>query len=202
MAHPARPSESRKAQHHPAVVLAVVVVVTVETIVVVCCTLIPPAFQQTQSPTFTNGGGSCRWHGSFSIGWLGAKHFQIFGWFLRWTNNNKCRINCWEKWNNRKTQTHWKRDDDANGTKARCQLTANRFPAIGCLYLLSLDVALLALPPPSSKSSSPLIHPWAHAHILYTAAWLPATHRFLLEHLDVLWHFLLPTHTHTHTERT
>ena len=52
--------------------------------------------------------------------------------------------------------------------------------------------------PPSSKSSSPLTHPWAHAHILYSS--LAATHRFLLEHLDVLWHFLLPTHTPTHTE--
>lgn len=201
MAHPARPSESRKAQHHPAVVLAVVVVVTVETIVAVCCTLIPPAFQQTQSPTFTNGGGSCRWHGSFSIGWLGAKHFQIFGWFLRWTNNNKCRINCWDKWNNQKTQTHWKRDDDANGTKARCQLTANRFPAIGCLYLLSLDVALLALPLFSSLlqvllPSYPPMSTRTHSIYSSLAACHPSFFTWTLRC------FMAFPFTHTHTQRT
>ena len=204
MAHPARPSESRKAQHHPAVVLAVVVV-TVETVVVVVCTLIPPAFQQTQAPTFTNGGGSCRRHGSFSIGWFGARHFQIFGWFLRWTNNNKCRNKLLGQMKQpKKTQTHWKRRrceryEGSMPTDGQ-QVSRNRLPlsALADVALLAsplfsslLQVLLPSYPPMSTRTHS-IQQPGCH----------PSFFTWTLRCFMAFPFSLLPPHTHTHTQRT
>ena len=204
MAHPARPSESRKAQHHPAVVVlavVVVVVVTVETIVVVvCCTLIPPAFQQTQSPTFTNGGGSCRWHGSFSIGWLGARHFSNFLADVI-SSFEQTTTECRNKLLGQMKQPKQKRNadalkDDANGTKARCQLTANRFPAIGWAFICSRWMCCSV-----GLASSPLTHPWAHAHTFYIQQQQPGCHpSFFTWTLRCFMAFPF-THTHTHTHR-
>lgn len=197
VAHPARPPEGREAQHHPAVV--VVVVVTVEWVVVVvadCCTLIPPALQQAQSPTLTDGGGSCRWHGSFTVGWLGARHFLNPNKSVECAFKKKItKIFFRPEFYAEKRRRHTvKEEDDANGTKARYQLTGNRFPAIGLALsaagLASFSTACVVVPSFSALSLPPTSN--AHSIGLDTP-----THRFSFsEHFEMLYGISLYPHKH------
>ena len=122
IAHPARPAESRKAQHHPTAAAV--------------GTVIPPALQHPQSSALADCGGCCRRHCPLAIRRLGA----------RWHD-----MNCLVLWHWRMKRRERNCTERVTGTEARSQLTATGFPQCRLnlqLGLAPLLQATLFHPPP------------------------------------------------------
>ena len=128
IAHPARPAESRKAQHHPTAAAV--------------GTVIPPALQHPQSSALADCGGCCRRHCPLAIRRLGA----------RWHD-----MNCLVLWHWRMKRRERNCTERVTGTEARSQLTATGFPQCRLnlqLGLASFPPSSGHLIPPSSSSDS------------------------------------------------